>query len=722
LALAISSAFAPAITRADEVATRTPVKVVLDEITVSATRTDRNIDAVPVTVSIISAEKIEASGARNIKDIFNDDLSVTVPQGPTRFNTGASATGRAGNASINVRGLEGNQVLLLQDGIRVPNSFSFGPFSTGRGEFVEVNGMKNVEVLRGPSSTQYGSDGLAGAVLFRTLNPEDVLNPGQTLSGYARSGYSSIDNSWSNTIAMAGAKDRWQGLLLASYQAGHEIKNQGENNSFNPNRTSANPVDYTSPYFLGKVIYALNTSQQLGLTLESQKRTQDTEVYTARALPPLKAKSVTDLSTHDQSDRNRISIDYQFKDASAPWIQRAESHLYRQHSQVAQAATQQYFALPTSNLNNTYQTNVVGVSTLFESNVKGWLDQRLTYGFEWSKSDIQAQLDGKNVPNTQNYPYKPFPDSSFVQTGAFVQSEIETGKLSIIPGLRFDQYSLTPDRNGYASPIVSLSGSAVTPRLGFVWQLTPAFAPFGQIARGFRAPTPDQVNNGFSNLAYGYTSIGNPNLKPEYADSIELGFRGKVNDVRYSLSAYDNRYTDFITQQVVSGTGRPADPMVFQYINLSKAHIHGVELRTDWKINSQWSSNAGLAYSKGNSEIAGVTSPLNTVQPMKAVLGLRYDTGLFGAKANLIYIAAKDNDQIAVAVPSQFAPPSSTVLDLGVFWKFKQNLSFNFNVNNAFNSKYWRWSDVNGLAKDSAVVDAYTAPGRNYQASLRYDF
>jgi len=57
LALAISSAFAPAITRADEVATRTPVKVVLDEITVSATRTDRNIDAVPVTVSIISAEK-----------------------------------------------------------------------------------------------------------------------------------------------------------------------------------------------------------------------------------------------------------------------------------------------------------------------------------------------------------------------------------------------------------------------------------------------------------------------------------------------------------------------------------------------------------------------------------------------------------------------------------------------------------------------------------------
>jgi hemoglobin/transferrin/lactoferrin receptor protein len=49
-------------------------------------------------------------------------------------------------------------------------------------------------------------------------------------------------------------------------------------------------------------------------------------------------------------------------------------------------------------------------------------------------------------------------------------------------------------------------------------------------------------------------------------------------------------------------------------------------------------------------------------------------------------------------------------------------VTLNANLNNVFNARYWRWSDVSGLAASSTVAEAYTAPGRNAQVSLRYDF
>ena len=268
---------------------------------------------------------------------------------------------------------------------------------------------------------------------------------------------------------------------------------------------------------------------------------------------------------------------------------------------------------------------------------------------------------------------------------------------------------------------MALSGQAVTPRLGVVWQLAPSFAPYGQLAKGFRAPTPDQVNNGFINLSSGYASIGNPNLKAENADSIEIGFRGKIDSVRYSVAAFDNRYKDFISQQAVSGAGTPANPTVFQYINLANAHIHGVEARAEWQMGKLWKANAGIAYSKGESEVNGVKTPLDTIQPLKAIFGVRYDDALWGSRANLVYSEGKDCSQISTGT-AQFAPPSYTVLDLGFYWKPVRNLTVNANLNNVFDTKYWRWSDVRGLASSSAVKDAYTAPGRNVQVSVRYDF
>jgi hemoglobin/transferrin/lactoferrin receptor protein len=620
---------------------------------------------------------------------------------------------------------------MLIDGIRVPNGFSFGSFTTGRADYLDVDGIQSVEVLRGPASTQYGSDGLAGAVSFRTLDPSDIYKKNKNEGGFARTGYNTIDRSWSSTLGLAGARGPWQGMILGSFRLGHETINQGKNQAQNIERTAPNPVDYNNRYLLAKAILTINPQQQLGLTLESQRRTQATEVYSARAAQPLRPFETLSFSTLDRINRDRVSVEHLYSDLSAPWIQKAETRIYWQDAQINQFATEDRYRTRTRTRDNTYQTSVLGAATQFESNLTAVLDQRLTDGLDWSLADIRGKRDGTVPPYGGVFPDKPFPDTLYTLSGAFLQSEIELGDVSITPGVRFDYYRIAPTssrltqgthRGGVLHPPTTSTGQAVTPRLGIVWSLHPMFAPYAQYAQGFRAPTPDQVNNGFRNLASGYTSIGNPNLKPEYADSLELGLRGSNRAISYSLSAFDNRYKNFISQQIVGGAGRPSNPTIYQYVNLTRAHIQGVVARGDWRFAKNWGLETGFAYLKGDSTIRGRKQPLDSIQPLKVLLGLRYDETTWGGRADWVWNAAKSPSRIALSSPEQYATPSYGTLDLGLYWKPAASLTINANINNAFDTKYWRWSDVSGLAANSAIKDAYTAPGRNFQVSLRYDF
>ena len=696
---------------------------VLPGLTITATRTERRIDEVPNTVTVTPASAIDKSGARDIKDVFRDELDVTVRQQATRFNS-SGGPARAGNEGINIRGLEGNQVLMLVDGIRVPNSFSFGPIGTGRGDFLAIDTAQRIEVLRGPASTQYGSDGLAGVVSLRTLDPADLLAGGKSFGGFGRLGYSSVDKSSNATVGIAGRSGALSGLLLASQRQGHELDNQASIDGRDANRTQPNPVDYKAPALLGKLIYTLNAAHEFGLTLEAQERQQDTDVYSGRGSTTSGVTTtITDLDAHDKLKRSRVSLEHRFDNNDGPgWVQRAQTHVYAQDATTHQLTlTERTVAGAPSPLSRDYdyRQKVLGLSTQLESNFKAPLlgpdtREKLSYGFDTSRTEVSGQFTGITPP-------KLFPDTDYTLAGAFVQGEIESGTWSLFPGLRFDRYKLDADAPGYTGRVVSLSDQAVTPRLGAIWRLAESFAPYVNLAKGFRAPTPDQVNNGFANPAQGYTSIGNPDLKAERANSVEAGVRGTFAGLRYQVLAYQNRYQDFISQQVVRGTGIPGvDPLIYQYINLSKARIRGAEVRVSWQIDKAWQLNAGTAVSRGDSEAAGVPTPLDTIEPQRTILGLRYDAGNWELRSSLRHVQGKQSDRISS--PSYYAPPSYTVLDLGASWKPIKDLTLTANINNLGDAKYWAWSDVRGQAANSPVLDTYTAPGRSLQIAARYDF
>lgn len=721
---AIAAATAQPIAFAQTAAAEAPE---LPAISVTSTRTERRVDEVPNTVTVRSAREVEKAGARDIKEVFRDELDVTVRQQANRYNQSGGAA-RAGNEGINIRGLEGNQVLMLVDGIRVPSSFSFGPIGTSRGDFLNIDGAQSIEVLRGPASTQYGSDGLAGVVSLRTPDPVDLLKKGQAFGGFARLGYSSADKSFAATAGAAVRSGAWRALLLATQRQGHELDNRGTVEAPNATRTTPNPADYSAPAVLGKVLYTLTPLHELGLTIEAQRRKTDTEVYSGRGATTSRGVTTTvnDMDAHDKLDRERISLEHRYDNDAGAWLQRAHTHLYAQDSTTKQLTlTDRTVGVAASPLTRDYhyQQKLLGVSTQLESNfAAAGARHKLSYGGDVNRTDESAIFPGVVASG------KLFPDTRYTLAGAFVQDEIEWSTVTLIPGLRYDRFKLDADPAGYTGTVVSLSDSAVTPRLGAIWKLADSFAPYAHWAKGFRAPTPSQVNNGFENTAAGYRSEGNPNLKPEKADSLEVGFRGRLAGLRYQLLGYDNRYEDFISQQVVSGTGVPGvDPLVFQYVNFSKARIRGIEARAQWQIDKAWTVKAGTALSRGHSEVGGVKTPLDTVEPLRTVLGVRYDAGLWELRADALHTQHKQASRISTSSTSStaddyFATPAATVINLGASWKPLPSLTLNANVNNVFDKKYWNWSDARGQLASSTVLDAYTASGRNVQVSARYEF
>jgi hemoglobin/transferrin/lactoferrin receptor protein len=131
------------------------------EITVTGTRTPRALQDSPGTITIIDDEDIQNLFIRDIKDLIRYEPGVSVRNRPTR----------AGNSSINIRGIEGNRVLIQIDGVRVPDIY----VNTSR-DLVDFESLSKVEIICGPASTLYGSDAIGGVVSFITKDPEDYLN------------------------------------------------------------------------------------------------------------------------------------------------------------------------------------------------------------------------------------------------------------------------------------------------------------------------------------------------------------------------------------------------------------------------------------------------------------------------------------------------------------------------------------------------------------------
>jgi hemoglobin/transferrin/lactoferrin receptor protein len=162
----------------------------------SGSRIEQEIDSVPATLTVITDETIARENPTDLDDLLKHEAGVSVRSQPNRSSGVFRAVGRAGNEGVNIRGLEGDQVRLQVDGVALPMTYSSGPYAAGRGDVIDPEGYKQVEILRGAASTQFGSDGLAGAVSFRTKDPADLLTLGKDVQGNIKLAYASANREW----------------------------------------------------------------------------------------------------------------------------------------------------------------------------------------------------------------------------------------------------------------------------------------------------------------------------------------------------------------------------------------------------------------------------------------------------------------------------------------------------------------------------------------------
>lgn len=700
----------------------------VEEVTVTATRAAKSVIEAPATVSVISSESIERELAQDIKDLVRFEPGVSVRSSPARFTAAGSSTGRDGHSGFNIRGLEGNRVLIQVDGVRTPDAYSFGAQSVGRGDYVDLDILKSVEIVRGPASALYGSDGLAGSVSFITKDPEDLLSDGRDWSLNARAGYASSDESYSESLVGALRIGRWETLLAYTRRDGEGQKTRGENASANSDRTVPNPEDNASNSVLAKAVFTLNDSNRLRFTWDHMDRDIKWDVLSAIAKPPLTAASTLRLTAFDDMRRDRMTIDHLFESASGP-VRTLRTALYYQDSGTRQFSSEDRNTAADRTRDNTFDNVVRGAVIEFTSKLDhGRATHELLYGADYSTTRQESLRDGTVPPAGETFPTHAFPTTDYTLAGIFVQDAISIGdRITLYPALRWDYFKIEPRRDALFVTGVPArqSDSHLTPKLGLLVRLSERVNAFANAAAGFKSPTPSQVNNGFTNPIQFYRTESNPDLDPETSRTIEAGVRFNGSRWSGSLAAYTGEYDDFIEQVLIGGSFAPTDPGVFQFINLAKVEIRGVEARGRWLLPRGFAINAAASYARGDSEVDGVETALASIDPFKLVSGLSWEPegSRFGAHLYATYSAAKETSRVGLTcTPSCFTPESFTVFDALAWWKLTDHAQLRAGLFNLTDEKYWWWGDVRGLSSTSTARDAYSQPGRNASVSLSVRF
>lgn len=703
-----------------------------EQIVVTATRIPLQIADAPATVTVIDDEKIADELATDIKDLVRYEPGVSVRRAPARFGAALGATGRARNENFIIRGIGGNRVLIQVDGIRSPQGFSFGAQDAGRGGYTDVSLVKSVEILRGPASALYGSDGLAGAISFTTSDPVDLVEAGSRFGGFVRASYSSADEEFTETAALAGIFGDVSAMLSYTRRDFQELENAGEVDGLGSGRTLPNPQDGTSDAFLGKLVWDTG-AHRVRLTGEYLETEVATDILSGQGpaflFGPFPSWIVDDLTALDTTERGRVSLDWTY--AGEGVIDYAHAAAYYQDGQDVQFTDENRSPVdatprPDRERLNTFENEVYGASaearSVFGSDA---FRTTLAFGGDISWTRQEGLRDGTEPPFGEVFPTRAFPATDFMLGGLFLASEFTffDGALTLFPALRYDFYDLDPTDD----PLLpDFAGSAqsddrLSPKLGVTVKLADDVLLYGNYAQGFRAPTPYQVNNFFENLAYGYTSLPNPDLGPETSESWEGGIKFSTQAVSLQLAAFTADYDDFISQQVVGGSFTPMDPAQYQFVNYDAVAIEGVEAKANFRMGNGFYSRFAIAYADGDILSPGqAPAPLDTIDPLNLVLGIGYrqPQGRFGGELIATHHARKPLDE----TDGGYRPDAFTILDATAFFALTDALKLRAGIFNIFDEKYAYWQDVRGLSATSTTTDAYTRPGRNASVSLSFQF
>ncbi|MCP1512603.1 TonB-dependent receptor [Pseudomonas rhodesiae] len=730
----------------------------LQQVTISATRNAQDISSVPSTVSVHDREALDRQNVNTIRDLARYEPGVSV----------SGAGSRSGNAGFNIRGIDGDRILTQVDGVEVPDNFFNGPYAKTRRNYVDPEIVKRVEILRGPASALYGSSAIGGAVSYFTLDPDDIIKPGQDVGARLKTGYSSADDSWLTSGTFAGRVADVDGLLHLSQRNGHETESYDGNNATGLARTGANPEDARTTNVLAKLGWNYGDDNRLGLTYEKYKDDRDVNLKSAVGGPFTGGRGFNFYrarSGNDTITRERLGLENRFG-LDSPIADHIKTSLNYQIAKTDQTTAEIY--QPSRRVLRTRETLYEEKQWVFDAQLDkafslGATDHQVTYGTTLKQQKVTGSREGAATclavgagctaigapspsPSDSVKKASDFPDPTINTYSLFAQDQIAWDKWTFLPSVRYDYTQLKPklteeflntvDPNRlYDHSDKEKTWHRVTPKFGLTYALTEQYTWFGQYAEGFRTPSAKALYGRFENLGQGYTVEPNPDLKPETSKGIETGIRGQFDAGSFDIALFYNKYRDFIDEDaVVAGSTVEA----FQAKNIKRATIKGVEAKGRLNLDALGAphglyTQGAISYAHGRNDDNG--EPLNSVNPLKGVFGLGYDQDRYGALVSWTLVKKQDRvDSTTFFAPDgntsrgPFKTPGFGIVDLTGFYKVTRDVTINGGLYNLTDKKYWNWDDVrsyDGVGEagvtSPANLDRLTQPGRNVAINVIWD-
>lgn len=703
----------------------------IEPVVVTADRNAQTLDKAAPNVSVIGRKTLNQASAQNLDDIVMYESGVSVP----------SDNNRRGHAGINIRGIDGNRILMMVDGVRIPESYAGGGSNgaiSGR-DMVESDTLKQVDIVKGPYSALYGSDALGGVVNMVTLSPSDFVDEGKRSHFGLKHGYRSRDRSHGVTATVAGFHENAEGLLMLTRRQGHETENMGSDTSYSTARTATNPQKNNAYNILAKGNIG-NERHRLETLYEQYYHANDTVL--ANGLGSQSRGPVTvatsESNARDRIRRQRIEAGYRYTGEGR--LKEANLTAYQQKLRTEDDAVDVSITrMGARQLGNSTRYSDYGFNQTIRGltgrgvwEFDGAVKQTVVAGAEYKHTETARPRDSLTVDNLtgavskvyagSTYPNKTFPDSKRKTFSVYAQDSLTFGNSIVLtPALRYekdklntstDQAYLNANPSGTAT---RFSDSAFTPSLRLSVPMGEQFTGFATYSQGFRTPPFDSATMAFANTTYGYAVIPNANLKSERSNSFELGMKFKNDRARAQVTAFYNRYRNFIDRTEVGTASIGGRPIIqYQYQNLDSVKTYGAEASAAYKFLPGWQASGSIAWMRGKQQDG---TPLDSAYPLNGVLGLDYTQEKWGVGTKLRW--SKKHSR--VSSDTVFQAPGYGVWDVGAWYKPFKNLEIGANIYNVGNKKYWQHADVAGMSRTS-VMDLYTETGRNFAATVQLKF
>jgi len=176
----------------------------LEQIVVTATKTEQSIDKVTASVQVITEQDIAKMGASTLKDIFQNTPGLILQYGT--FPSGSSAS----KSSVNIRGVGATGSLWLIDGRRLAGEVK-NPYDMDR---IPASIIERIEIVKGPMSALYGADAVGGVINIITKQPKEGFNTEITISGGANSNGDGANKQFSANSR--GSSGKFRGSFYVS--------------------------------------------------------------------------------------------------------------------------------------------------------------------------------------------------------------------------------------------------------------------------------------------------------------------------------------------------------------------------------------------------------------------------------------------------------------------------------------------------------------------------